>query len=229
MSRKVRSLIKEWLSPLTEGCMTVGREGILDRLSRGNPIDSYRPDGVWLEEVSLNAELQQLQVVCLVPEPHYLQGDAMEYVSAEQLIRCYAQACGMLGVLLRESGNIHFQPDQSISSRSFFFADTNVRYRRPEPTGHPISFTLSLNKVIHRGGNIIYYFGIVSGSMTGRVTCFYSPDGSSQALPTELYDKLYFVWKSLWAELPKFRLNFLRLLARLIRQGQSQLPAPTTA
>ena len=231
MFRQVRSLIDEWFSPLTQACVTVDRQGILDRLSEGKPIDFYKPEGVWLEEASFNTALQQLQLVCRIPEPHYLKGDdAMDHVSAEQLIRCYAQACYLLGILLRESNSSFFPPNQSVRSRAFFYAGTEVRYRRPEPTGKPISFTLALDKAVRVGENTAYYFRIVGGSMTGRVMCFYTPSGSAQELPATLYDQLYFLWKSAWAELPKFQLNAMRLISRLYGRHQLQpLTVPITA
>ncbi len=226
MFRQIRTLISEWLDSLTKDCLTLDRDQILARLSDGQPLDLYKPNEVWMNEAAFNPLLQQVQVVCRIAEPHYTTR-GIGHVAAEQLIRCYSQSCFLLGILLMENGET--APGDQTKSESFFYAGTEVRYRRPEPTGHPISFTLALDKIVRLGEKSAYYFRIVSGSMTGKVMCFYAPGGSTQELPSSLYDQIYFVWKSAWAELPKFQLNFLRLIARLIKPKAHPLPTPTTA
>jgi hypothetical protein len=224
--RQIRTLISEWLDGLTNDCQALDRDQILARLSAGEPLDLYKPDEIWLNEAAFNPSLLQLQVVCRIAEPHYTTR-SIGHVAAEQLIRCYSQTCFLLGILLTEAGSESF--GATTKSENFFYAGTEARYRRPEPTGHPITFTLALDKVVKLGDSAAFYFKIVSGSMTGKVMCFYAPGGSSQELPATLYDQLYFVWKSAWAELPKFKLNCLRLVARLLKPRTRPLPTPTTA
>lgn len=226
-------LTEEWLFPLTSDCLALTPAEIKRRLCV-SPIGFYEEDAVWLEEGTINPVLKQIQVAYIVPEPHYLN-ETMEHMAEEQQVRCYNHAAFLLGGLLRDLGDADFNLPK-IDSSCFLLVEKNWRHRRVEPTDNPCSFTLRVEKAYKKMGVAYYQFYIVWGSIEGTIGVFYNPEGSRQTVDKELYRSLYHRWSRAWAELPKFKLNTMRLIARLRRRRellrarvQSQpVPVPIT-
>lgn len=224
MLKRILKLIEEWLGSLSDEGLAISREEILSAPA----LNLYPPSEVWLVEAIVYPALRSLQVTCRISAPHYLTDPAgMEHVSAEQLVRCYSQACFLLGFALLKEGNLGVVlPQEAMEDipPSFLYAGMDVRYKRPEPTGHPISFTLTLDKTYQVGQNTVFYFTVASGSLKGKITCFASPKGSQQALDPNLYDWLYGIWKACWAELPAYKLTLFRFLSKIIKTSRRRAP-----
>lgn len=238
MSRRSGSLrerlTEEWLFPLTSDCLAVTREEIEQRLCVA-PIGFYKPGAIWLEKGTINPVLKQIQVVFLIPIPHYLNAPS-EHVTEEQQVRCYNHAAYLLGGLLRDLGDSDFDLPR-IDSECFFLVEKSWRHRRAEPTADPLSFTLRVDKSYKKMGVAYYQFYIVWGSIEGTIGVFYNPNGSQQTIDKELYRSLYHRWNRAWQELPKFKLNTMRLIARIRRRREvlrshdqpQHTPVPITA
>lgn len=216
MFRQVRTLIDEWLDGLNKDGQTLDHIDIQARLSGGEPLDTYKLSAVCVIQAIFNPTLRRIQVVCL-PESSgsYLTRPA-SHITAEQITRCLSETCYLLGIVLNQSGELLFEGN--IEEDNFFYAGDEGRFRRPEPANRPLTFTLTLDKTARLGQSVAYYFGITKGSKRGTALCFYAPDGSQQVLNPNLYSWLYEVWQSAWAELPKFKLNAMRLIARLLHR-----------
>ncbi len=229
MSRLVRSLIDEWLSPLTDKCLKLTREEIERRLC-ADPTPFYVPEAVWIKEGTINPTLKQIQLVCVVPEPHYTNPNApIGHVAEEQQVRCYNQAAYLLGGLLKELGDASFDLP-TVDSHCFLLVEKNWRHRRAEPTGHPWNFTLQVTKAYKRAGVAYYQFRIVKGSIEGTIGAFYNPEGSQQTADKKLYNQLYHRWQRVWETLPALKLDMVRLVARLrTRFRPEALPVPSAA
>ncbi|MEK7202603.1 MAG: hypothetical protein AAB669_03700 [Patescibacteria group bacterium] len=230
MPRIIGSLIErltdEWLSPLTNDCLALTREEIERRLCVA-PISFYKPDAVWLVAGTVEPVLKRIQVVYNIPEPHYVTAP-MDHVAEEQQVRCYNLAAYLLGGLLRDLGDPNFDLPR-IDSKCFLLVEKDWRHRRAEPTDEPCTFTLQVEKAYKKAGVAYYQFFIAWGSIQGTIGVFYNPNGSQQTIDKEVYRKLYHRWNRAWQELPRLKLNTLRLIARLYARKQLKLqPVPIT-
>ena len=217
MFRQVRTLIEEWLDGLSKDGQTLDHNDIQVRLSGGSPLDTYKLSAVCVVKAIFNPKLRQIQVVCQPQSSDYYLTRPSKHVTAEQITRCISETCYLLGIVLNQSGELLFEGD--LNEDNFFYAGDEGRFRRPEPASpRPLTFTLTLDKTTQLGQSVAYYFGITKGSKRGTALCFYAPEGRKQVLDPSLYDSLYEVWQAAWAELPKFRLNVMRLVARLLHR-----------
>ena len=222
--QNILKLIKEWLNSISGEGLAISREEILRICCE------YQPEEVWLEKAIFFPNLRMGQVVCRVTAPHYTTVP-MEHVSAEQFVRCYSEACFLLCKLLFKEEKLGVVLPQEAFEKAvhnFFYGGMEVRYKRPEFTGHPFSFGLMLDKSYQLGQKTAFYFTVVGGSLRGKIICFYAPRGSEQALRPELYDLLYGVWNTCWAELPRYKYVALRILVKAIRKFRGNaLQAPS--